>query len=484
MDSKVLFVIVTVIVGGVMVLTSKNQIRSLLLGICFFYIFPVGWIFYHYTGILLVDVPLIAIYVFALAQGRKIKFYIKEISLPMFLFIAWMIIAGFKGLNYGWSLAQVSKWVRAYLLFVALANFAKTPKDFRVALWALLAGFAFESFLGVYQWRRGVLGLEFLGERMWRAEWWRAHATFYVPSFFGNYLIMLLPFVLRLFVFYKPAKKQETYIYATLMLFGLLALYATLGRGPWLAFVATASLMFLYSLFKSKLRPKLKWPIALGILFGAAFTIHYLPKIEAQFGSDREQAAMSRVYLGQVALRLIPDNKLFGTGAGCYELMSPRYVIPIAEYPTEHLSEMVHNTFLLITSENGIPGGILFLWIMLALLLIGAKLMRAQHPLLVNVGIAWVMSLLNILISFVASPDIHAEQILDQIFILGGFTYAAELMQRQIEKQQRLEKVQRRKNLAMQQQQGQQPTVAPNAPRKDDTTTTGLYKLREPPTNQ
>ncbi|MFQ5627979.1 MAG: O-antigen ligase family protein [bacterium] len=440
MEKKFIFIAVILCIGLAWLVFNKNQIRALLIAICFSYVLPVGWIFYHYTGIYVVDVPLIAIFVIALAQGRKVKFYIKGVSLPILLFILWMFVTGSMGMHFGWSLAETSKWIRAYLLFLALVNFASKPKDFKAALWGLLAGFALEVFIGVYQWRIGTVGLWFLGERLFRAEWWRAHGTFYVPSFFGNYLIMLFPFIIRLFLFYRPPDKRETYVFATLTVFGLAALYATYARGPWISFIAANALLFLYSLFKSHLRPKLKWPIALSILMGIAFTIKYLPVIEAQFGEDREQAAMSRIYLGEVALRLIDDNMLFGAGPGCYELLSPRYVIPIEEYPTEHLSERVHNTYLLILSENGIAGGILFLLILIVFFRIGARLLKSKSILLANIGTGWIACIMSIAISFVASPDIQSEQILAQFFLLAGFTQAGNEIEKQMQRRGRFTK--------------------------------------------
>lgn len=438
METKLIFLLIAIVFGIAWLIFNREPIRAFLIAICFLYVVPTGWIFYHYTGILLIDIPLIAIFLFAFASNRRIKLWFKGISLPVFLFMLWMLVAGFMGMNLGWSLAQLSKWVRAYLVFAALANFARTPREFKTAMWAVLGGFAFEAFLGVYQWRVGTMGLWFLGERLVRAEWWRAHGTFYVPSFFGNYLILVFPFLVRLFLFYRPPKKEETYIYGFLIVLGLGALYATYARGPWLAFIAANGLAFMYSVFKSKLRPKLKWPIFAAILVGIGFTIHYLPVILAQFGEQREQAAMSRIYLAQVAMRLIEDNLTFGSGAACYELLSPKYVVPIKEYPTEHLSEQVHNSYLLIVAENGLPGGILFLWVLFALFRIGWRLIRSNHPLLVNVAIAWTAAMIAISISFLASPDIHAEQILDQVFLLAGLTYAGGLIDNQIKRHKKM----------------------------------------------
>jgi O-antigen ligase len=457
MDFKFIFFLMAGLICAVCILASRHQIRATLVLIALFYVFPTGWVFYNYTGILLVDLAVFAALMLGLAAGQKIRFFFKEISIPVFILIGWMFVTSSRAMEPGWGYAEISKWVRAYLIFVCLANFIKTERDLRPVLYAVLAGFVFEALLGVYQWRRGSLGLWFLGERLYRPEWWRAYGTFYVPSHFGNYLMMLLPILLRLFVFYKPLERKETYFYGFAIGSGFLALYATYARGPWISFAAVVVLMLLFTFFKSKLRPKIKWPIAAGIVLGLAFSLKYTDKVIEQFGEQRKTAAMSRVYLGQVAWRLIQDNLAFGVGPGNYELNSPRYVVPIKEYPTEHLSEIVHNTYLLIFAESGVPGIAAFALILIQMCVICFRLFRSNHSICLNLVIGGAMAILALAISFIASPDIRNEQTLNQMFLTAGMVFACELMERRHAAVQRqLQMQQRRENM-----QAKQEKLAP-----------------------
>jgi len=411
-------------------LASRNPLRTLVMMVAAFYIFPVGWVFYQYTGIMLVDLPLFTALGLALATGQRVRFFFKEITPSFLLLMLWMAVTSMRAPEPGWGLAEISKWIRAYLVFVCVVNFLKTEKDLRAFLFVLLAGFALEAFTGVHQWRRGNLGLYFLGEREWRVEWWRAYGMFYVPSYFGNYLIAFLPIVLRLLMFYRPPQRRETYFYAFLTGTGLLSLYATLARGPWLSFVVVIVLMLLFTFFKSKLRPRLKWPMAVGIIGALLFTARYMEKIELQFGEQRKTAAMTRVYLGEVALRVIEDNLLFGVGTGNYELSSARYVVPIKEYPTDLLAERVHNSYLLITAENGLPGGLAFLFILGQLSMICMRLFRSNNKLILNLAVGGLMAVWALTLSFLASPDVIHDQTLIVLFLIPATVFAGELMER------------------------------------------------------
>ncbi|MGH7596768.1 MAG: O-antigen ligase family protein [bacterium] len=447
MDFRIVFFLMAGLICAVCILASRNQIRATLVLIAVLYVFPAGWVFYNYTGVLLVDVAILAALMLGLASGQKIRFFFKEISIPIFILLGWMFVTSSRAMEPGWGYAEISKWVRGYLIFVCLANFIKTEQDLRTVLYAVLAGFVFEAVLGVYQWRRGSLGLWFLGERLYRPEWWRAYGTFYVPSHFGNHLMMMLPILLRLFIFYKPPQKKETYFYGFALLCGFLALYATYARGPWISFATVVVLMLLFTFFKSKLRPKIKWPIAAGIILGLAFSLKYTDKVIEQFGEQRKTSAMSRIYLGEVAWRLIQDNLAFGVGPGNYEINSPRYVVPIKEYPTEHLSEIVHNTYLLIFSENGVLGIAAFALILIQMCVLCLRMFRSNHGIGLNLAIGGAMAILALAISFIASPDIHNEQTLNQMFLTVGMVFACELMERRHAAVQRQLQVQQRREI-------------------------------------
>jgi hypothetical protein len=420
----------TGLICGLILLASKDKIRTLLFMLCFFYIFPAGWIFYAYTGILLVDVPLIFLVGVGLAGDRPFRFYIKGISPALLIIIAWMSMSCFQAIDFGLAVAEVSKWLRAYLIFIVVANAIRTEQDFKAALYGILLGFAFECFVGFYQWRVGTLGLWFLGERLYRPEWWRTYGTFYVPSYFANYLLVIIPLTMRFAVYMRHRHFMHLLAYITLFLLGVLVLYTTLTRSAWIGFVVSFFFMFVISTYKSRLRPRLKWPLLLLLIFASGFTIKYLPNVKRQFGKEREGAYKSRFYQSDVALRLIKDNLLFGAGPGNYELLSSQYVVIVDNLSADALDERIHNTYLLLMAENGVIVGMAFLAFLFQYFKIAAMLYKSQYALYLNVSFGLALGIMALMVSFLAVPDIHNEQTLNQMMVAAGLAIACLKMDR------------------------------------------------------
>ncbi|MCA9732593.1 MAG: O-antigen ligase family protein [Deferribacteres bacterium] len=407
-----------------------------------FYVFPTGFIFYHYTGILLVDFPLIALLFLSLSSGKKFKFYYPGYSPAILVLIVWMTFSSFQAIDVGWGIAQVSKWVRGYLIFIVVANNVRGFKSLNTVLFSLLTGFLFESLLAAYHWRVGPLGLWFLGERMFQSEPWRSYGTFYVPSYLANYLIVLLPLFMRLGVYFKQPNRNLRLLYFVTTLLGVLALYTTYGRSSWIGFTLAVAISTAVSLFSSKLKPKLKWPLVSIIVGGASFIIYYIPYIIRQFGAERQGAVDIRYIQWDVALRLIADNPLFGSGPDNYTLFAGPYTIPMPGIQDWLLTEMVHNSYLLITAEGGIIPGIAFLILLFNYFLKGLPLLKSKSPLLVNVGLGMVLGIVSIMFSFIASPDIHNEQMINQLMIIAGIIVACYHMNMQINRAAKIKKSQ------------------------------------------
>jgi O-antigen ligase len=381
------------------------------------------------------------LYIFiSFASGQKLKWYFPKVSLVLVGSIIWSLLSAASATEPSWAVSEATKLIRGYLIFVAVMNTLKTPKDLYYLLTAILAGFAFESFLGFWQWRYGPMGLTFLGERLYREGGWRSMGTFFVPSYFGNYLLLLMPLVYRLLVFYRPTRRWETYGYAGSFCLSVIALYSSYTRGPWISLIVALGLITLFSFLKKKYRPRTKWAIALLILFGVAFGVKYSSVIMDQFGPQRRAAADIRKDQWRTALRVVADKAVWGTGLGNYELVSSRYVTrqELNDIRSWQFSEMVHNSYLLVAAETGVLGGLLFvLWFVL-IFIQSWKTARLQVPYFRNIAIGLGAGFLGLAMSFYYSPDIHEYGTIFQFWLLAGIVFSLDRLELNYLKQYKL----------------------------------------------
>ncbi|RQV98168.1 hypothetical protein EH221_02550 [bacterium] len=417
-------------------LFTNNPTRKLIGFLGFVFVIQVGWIFYHYTGIFIYDFPILFLVLYGFFSGRKFKWYFKGLSLPAILIIFWVLLTTTVAQNKGWTLGESSKILRGYLAFLAVANNVRTKKDVDIFLSSIFAGVLFESLMGLWQWRIGATGLWFLNENY---NQWRATGTFYVPHFLGNYLIMILPVLIRLFIFYRAENKRLTIFYGMGSALGILTLFVTFARGAWLGFIVSTGIMALFSLTFSRYRPRVKWAMAVSVFFAMIFVGHYLATIQSQFGEERKSAVDIRWVQYGVALRVIQGLPVMGTGLGNYELGAPNFLtdyersLPDAGQRTY----MVHNSYLYFTAETGLVGGFLLLWGIFLLFRTGFRIVRSRSLYFSNISIGLLTGHVAIAVAFLFGPDIHLEQFQVQFGMSVGLLVALRKIEVNYLKQQR-----------------------------------------------
>ena len=427
-SSKILFIVFSIVLFLLVPFFLKN-VRRYYLGLaCFIHVFTSGWIFYHLTGLMLADLPILALLVYGLFSSRRLKFFFMPIALPMLGMIVLGTLSATWAKEPGWALAEVSKYVRMYLLVVCLVNNIQSVRDLRLVLTCMMSSLLVEALVGIYQWQFGAVGLWFLGERPSARMDWRCMGTFYVPSFYASYLAMWLCVAFRMFVYYRPPKILSTLLYGAAGVLGFVALYTTYSRSQWLSLLAAMGIIVLFSLFRSRYKIKSGWVVPLLLLFFVVFTFRYHTQILNQFGSARQVSYESRFPQYKIAERIILKRPLQGVGIGNYEL-------DVQDYMTEEeLSSilmfvyigMVHNSYLLLTAELGFPGGLMLLLWFATILIVIVQILRSRlnHPLIINLTLGILGGIIAIMIILMYSPDIHEYSLLYQISLFCGILLA------------------------------------------------------------
>jgi O-antigen ligase len=206
-----------------------------------------------------------------------------------------------------------------------------------------------------------------------------------------NYSAMLVCIIPVFFAFYKLSgfKKIKSAVVAAIVLL-LIALLLSYSRGAWLALITGITA---YWLVKKKLLLSAYISIIIittASLFWVKSEDRYLQyahdyrttifhqDFEAHWQATyqfKDMSAAERFYRWIAGIRMIKDNALTGYGPNTFYNNYKPYAVPAFKtYVSGNIEHStVHNYFLLITIEQGIPGLIFFL------LMVGGMLYYAQH---------------------------------------------------------------------------------------------------------
>ncbi|MBN1895364.1 O-antigen ligase family protein [bacterium] len=265
-------------------------------------------------------------------------------------FVIWCIPSIFfavsqKASAFGWFFE-----IKAFLLFYYVLNRVRSRRHLLHVVEVLLIGLAFEGLVGTLQRTMGhSVGLHFLGENYW-PMWWklaRVNGTLGYHTMFGGYLILLIPLCISSLITTRSMLKRAwTFIVLGLSGFSLLF---TLSRAAWVGFsVYLLSLPIL--LYKNgRLRGKSLFRFIV-ILAGFLLVIVVawsLISLRVETAGRGEH----RILMMKISLSIILKHALTGVGLYNYEYHS---------YPVFNFWQPVHNEYLRLAAETGIPGFLFF----------------------------------------------------------------------------------------------------------------------------
>ncbi|HWQ32602.1 MAG TPA: O-antigen ligase family protein [Blastocatellia bacterium] len=187
---------------------------------------------------------------------------------------------------------------------------------------------------------------------------------------FGWYLVSFLPLLIAPLVLQlKSLRGWERLLLGGATGLGTVALILTYARGSWISFVFSmlALTLLAYRATMQTERRRYVWRVAGIAVLVLLMALPFAPLIYTRLTEDDRGAAESRLPLMEVAAGMIRDNPLLGVGLSAYETEMRRYD-QTSEKITDDFDWPVHNIYLHIAAESGIPALILlFALIALAL---------------------------------------------------------------------------------------------------------------------
>ena len=215
-------------------------------------------------------------------------------------------------------------------------------------------------------------------------------------NLFGSAQALLLPFAIYSFYAGKRSWKITAAITLTVIIISLLLSQT---RSAWLSGIAillTAALLVI--VFVPALRKKWSlFTLALILITAAIVSLLLLTDKESGFaktvseraaslvvtsspGSAAEFTVSERLKMWKKTMSMISDHPLTGIGAGNWKLVIPSYGLDSTGFAAGFFApDRVHNSYLQIASESGIPGIIFYSAMWLAIALTGFKLIRKTN---------------------------------------------------------------------------------------------------------
>jgi len=323
-----------------------------------------------------------------------------SISLPALCFLAVGLLSVFNATDRVLSAFELAFNIELFLVFFYLANYIRDPEDIRFITHVLLIGFLMVAlsviamhFLGSYSFMGLGSELRVTG----REGIVRSGGLIVHPNSTGAYLMFLSMIASAVLLTNRTAHLWKLLALIGLPL-GLLALIFTFSRAGWVSF-AVAGLVFTLLALRRKW---LQWQhliLSIVILSVLLFLFHE-PVLRRLLGDDGGAGA-NRVTLNIIALDMIKSHPWIGIGINNFMAVVQDYLTP--ESFRAWLGP-VHNKYLLVWSETGSIGIIMFIWFYLAIARGIWKGFKTDHPLFSRLGAALLAGLCGFAVHMLASP--------------------------------------------------------------------------------
>ena len=176
----------------------------------------------------------------------------------------------------------------------------------------------------------------------------RIYSTLGNPNVFGEYLILIIPFVVSYFFYVKGVAKKTIFVVIGSML--MLALILTFSRGCWLG------IMFAAMVFLILLDRRCIILIIIVIMLLPLFLPETIMNRFMSIGNMEDTSTSYRFYIYMGSLSMLKDYWLCGVGPGetAFNLVYPAYAYDTITAPHSH------NLFLQILCDTGICGIVVF----------------------------------------------------------------------------------------------------------------------------
>ena len=315
---------------------------------------------------------------------RSIRLF-PQVTLPLALLVLWSGISLAVADQVSGVLSHFPYAFEALCIFVYAVNFVRSDDDMQFVIRCIAITVTVTGVLGILQYVAPNANLQFRGARdLQFVQEYYATTISRVSGFLDhpNSLAVFLSAWLPVLLVFGLGIDRLRFQLLCLLSFALgsVVLVLTYSRVGWVAFAFSLLLIVAFVVtrdFREQFRQMTLRLVAF-LLTATVLTIPLIPNIVTRVSDDDSGSAYSRITMAQSALKIIERNWATGVGLGNYENAiwaydtSPPLLPNGIPYP-------VHNMYLYMAAELGLPALILFLWITVSLFSAGVHVVRAAN---------------------------------------------------------------------------------------------------------
>jgi O-antigen ligase len=213
--------------------------------------------------------------------------------------------------------------------------------------------------------------------------------------------IVIAPVICRV----KSFTSQQRLLLAAAGFAGIVAVILSLARGSWIGLVAALVLMIAAGWYRLSTHERKSYFVTISatLALTCVLLIPFSGRIYDRLTGDDEGAAGIRIPLMQNAIKMIEAHPIVGVGLNGYRASMTKHD-DTGVFVSRAFPNPVHNVFAHITTEIGIPGGIIFCLLILVSFWESFKAMGVNDRLLFALGLGAAVGLVAFCISGMKEP--------------------------------------------------------------------------------
>ena len=315
-------------------------------------------------------------------------FYKHPITLLLLLHLGWIVITLIMSTQRELSIKYLITKIWYVSVFFFMSGMILTSeKSFRKLLWTTVLPTILAVVLIIYKHSKWGFLFEYVNKSV--VPFFRNHVNY------GVFITMLVPLLVAMRFWYKKGSIMRLLMDIFTMI-TLIGIYLTYTRGAWLALVALP-IVYIIVLYKKMKHILLSGFIVVFLFFGYlsvnnnylrfapdyAHTIYHdnlKDHIIATF-SGKDMSTMERFYRWVAAFKMTGDSPVFGFGPNSFVKTYKSYTVTsFATYISRNEeNSTVHNYFILLMAEQGIPGMLIFMGFIAMVLITAERVYHQQN---------------------------------------------------------------------------------------------------------